>query len=269
MKIKKINLLDNINKLRLNSMFRKCNFKKDSYKYKKADSSLDTQIAIDKINSENLKLQAVNNSMQNKIDNARMKCRLSQIERAIDFNNSIADNEKKEIKNTIKKSKKFKRCSFWSGVISALTTCFGLYNQSETVYVETFAFQVIAILAACFFVNIVMNEGMNFKDKFFNSTKSDVVVLIFILIITAAYSTYSIYTNFDFWKRYFNGPGLLLFSVIFDGISILMSILYNIYGSLRYNDEYKNEINKVLETPGEEKENNKVIDIKKNSTKAV
>ena len=47
-----------------------------------------------------------------------------------------------------------------------------------------------------------------------------------------------------------------------------MSILYNIYGSLRYNDEYKNEINKVLETETsetqkEEKGNNKVVDIKK------
>lgn len=267
--MKKMNVIERINNSRLNNLSRKTNFKKDSYKFKKQDSNLDTQIAIDKINSENIKLQAVHNSMQNKIDNARMKCKLSQIDRAIDFNKSIAKSEKKEIKNTIKKGKRFKRFSSAACLISALTTCFGLYNQQSTVYIETFGFQVIAVLVIGFFVNVIMNELNNFRDKFFEKNSiADISFILFTIASVSSYTYYSIDTNFDFWSKYFSGAGLILFSLMFDAVSIIFSILGYINSSLRYNAKYKNEINKVFEnetpeTQKEEKEENKVIDLKK------
>ena len=267
--LKKLNIFEKINNSRLKNMSRRCNFKKDSYKYKKADSNLETQIAIDEINSENLKLKAVNNSMQNKIDNAKMKCQLSRIDRAIDYNNTVASNEKKEIKNTLKKGKKFKRYSLVACLVSALTTCVGLYNQQDTVYIETFGFQVIAVLVIGFFVNVIMNELNNFRDKFFEKgSKSDLAFMMFAVIAISSYTYYSINTNFDFWKKYFTGAGLTLFSFMFDAVSIIYSILGYINSSLRYNKKYRNEINKVLETetPEEQKEeskDDKIIELKK------
>lgn len=264
-----MSVIEKINNSRLKNMSRRCNFKKDSYKYKKADSNLDTQIKLDEINSENIKLNAINNSMESRIQNAKLKCQLSKIDRAIDYNNSIANSEKKEIKNTIKKSRRFKRYSLVACLISALTTCFGLYNQQDTVYIETFGFQVLAVMVIGFFVNVIMNELSNFRDKFFEKgSKGDIAFVMFAVVAVSAYTYYSIRTNFDFWSKYFSGAGLVLFSFIFDAVSIIYSILAYVNGTLRYNDNYKNEINKVLETETtetqkEEKEENKVIDLKK------
>lgn len=256
-KMKKMNVKEKLDNFRLSNIARKTNFKKDSYRYKKVDNNLDTQITIDKINSENMKLQAINGSMKNKIENAKMKCQLSKIDRAIDYNDTVAREEKKEIKNTLKKSKRFKRGSMLTCLISSITTCYGLYNQQDTIYVETFGFQVIALLTIGFFVNVILNELSYFKDKFYQKNlKGDKAFTVFMIAVISAYTTYSIYTNYFFWSKYFVGAGLMLISFIYDGISIVLSMLGYYYGTLRFNEKTKREINKALEieTQKEEKE---------------
>ena len=273
MRIKKFNLLDNINNLRLRRMGRKTDFKKDSYKFRKVDDNLSTQIEIDTINNENSKLKALFNNIKNKMENAKINIDLAKINRAIEFNKKIAENDTKEIKYTKKLAKKSKRHSLIASLISAFTTLIAVYNEYDTVYLETFALQTVAILEVCYLVNNQIINITKFYDKFFNRNNIvDKIIMSIKLMIIPVYTGYSIFTNFQFWEKYFDGIALVMFSLIFDMLSIENALEYNKYNALDYNEKYRKQINGEFE---EEENKNKisdksnVINLKKNSTKAV
>lgn len=266
-----MNIYDKLGNLKLNNMSRKINLKKDIYKYRKAEDNLNTQISIDKIDNENKKLQHLKSNIKNKIENAKTKLTLSKTNRVIEFYNALSENEKKEIRNILKVAKKLSVCSLISGVISSLTTCFGIYNQSNTIYIENFLFECIAIILISVFVNLLLNNIVNFYEKFYE--KGDNVlkgVLVTLLIIISGYTIYSIFTNYYFWKTHFKGAALILFSCIYDLISIVFAIMANIFRSLKFNKKYLDTINKVFENKENKNENqennldgNDIIDFKK------
>lgn len=265
----KKNIFEKINEFKLNNLGRGIDFKKKKYQYERANKNLDTQIEIDDIENESSKLKALKENAKRKIDNAKIDVKLSKLTRAIKFNEEIGNNDKIEIEETKKESNKFKKGSLAAGSISALTTIIGIYNQSDRIYVETFLFQAVALIFACILTSYLLNSITKFYNKFYEKKKLlDNILLIAMLIEIVGYTSYSIFTNFDFWNKYFKGIALLLFSAIYDLISVCMALLSYKYNSLDYNKNHKKEINMPFENNEEndEKIKNNVIDLKKTGT---
>lgn len=243
--IKKDNsLLNKLDIKEINNKKRKTEKAKELYKANKEKSNLNTQIEIDKISSESMKLDAMNNIASKKIKNARTENQLSQLDRAINFNKKINENQMLEIKRTIKRGKRFKRISVVASVISAGTTCLGIYGSMVSwMYFICCTFIVFAAIA----INMSINSTVEYVKKFFKG-KFDFGFVTFKALMVVGYTSYSIATNFDFWNRYLSsGISVLMFALIFDGIAIEKSIEGEKLINLEYNDEYKSEINEIME----------------------
>lgn len=240
---KKDSLLNKLDIKEINNKKRKTEKAKELYKANKEKNNLDAQIEIDKISSESSKLDAMNSIASKKIKNARTENQLAQLDRAINFNKKINENQMLEIKRTIKRGKRFKRISVIASVISAGTTCLGIYGSMISwMYFICCAFIVFAAIA----INMSINSTVEYVKKFLKG-KFDVGFVTFKALIVVGYTSYSIATNFDFWSRYLSGISVLMFALIFDGIAIEKSIEGEKLLNLSYNDDYKNEVNEIME----------------------
>lgn len=241
--LKKESLLNKMDVREINNRKRKIEKEKEIYKTRKEKNNLNAQIEIDKISSESSKLDAMNNIAPKKIKNARTENQLAQLDRAINFNKKINENQMLEIKRTVKRGKRFKRISVIASVISAGTTCLGIHGSMVTwMYFICCAFIIFAAIA----INMSINSTVEYVKKFFKG-KFDVGFVTFKALLVVGYTSYSIDTNFDFWSRYLSGISVVLFALIFDGIAIEKSIEGEKLLNLEYNSEYKDEVNKIME----------------------
>ena len=247
------NLLNKIDLFKIKNKKRKNALNKELYVSNKEKKSLDTQIQLDEIEFEGDKITALNSFTSKKAQNAKLNARLAKLDRAVEFQNTVNQNDLVEIKRTKKRAKMFKRGSLVTALISALTTCIGVGISASGVWL----FQCVAIITACVYVNKQINTLVSFKDKFFNNTKFDKFLLLKKLLIIGAYTIYSICTNFDFWKNYFSGAGLIMFAFIFDMLSLEFAFESEKYSNLEYNDDYIEKINKILDDEIYEIEDNK------------
>ena len=244
------NLLNKIDLFKIKSKKRKNALNKELYVSDKEKKSLDTQIELDEIQFEGDKIDALNSFTTKKAKNAKLNARLAKLDRAVEFQNTVNENDLVEIKKTKKRARVFKRGSLMTALISAITTCIGIGISASGVWI----FQCIAIVGACVFVNKQINTLVSFKDKFFNKSRFDWFLLTKKMLIIIAYTAFSVYTNFDFWKQYFQGAGLVMFSFIFDMLSLEFAFESEKYQNLEYNDEYLEKINKVLDDEIDESE---------------
>ena len=262
MKKKDETLLNRFDIFKIRNRNRKNELSKELYKSEKEHSQLNTQIELDKIGFESDKIDALNQFASKKVTNAKMNAKLAKLDRAIEFQNTLNQNDLVEIKNTKKRAKKFKRGSLITGIVSAITTCIGIGVTASGVWL----FQCVAIIVACVYVNREINTLVSFKDRFFNGTRFDKLLLAGKSLIICSYTSYSIATNFSFWKNYFNGIGLVMFSVIFDLLSLMFAFENNKYENLEYSESYLEKINSVfdeVETPVIEDQSNNDLKKKK------
>lgn len=218
-------------------------------------------------------MKALKDNAKNKIENSLLNAKLSKLNRAIKYNNALADNEEKEIDNTKKEGKVLRRYSLIASIISALTTCFSLLNDGEKIYLEIFIFNCLAILCACFIANKLVNIIVKYMRDFFDKkNKINIFTISMSLMIIIGYNIYSISTNLTFWSRYFTGAAVIMFSYIYDFSSIVFSLKSYDFLSLNFNDKKEEKINEPLKEEktneqSEEKTNDSnVVNINKDNT---
>lgn len=241
------NTNSNLNNMDIRVLSRKkrsTELNKEIYKIDKEQKKLDTQIDIDKINFESDKLDAVSKVVDKKVRNARTETKLTQIERAIQFNKSVNENDLNDIKKTKKKAKSFKRKSLVASIISAATTCAGLTFLCKEM--NMYYFLCITTIMACVYVNYNMSTMVEFKEKFFNKTIFDKSLIGTRLLIALSFEVYSVVTNYLFWQQYIGKTGAVMFSIIYDLISIEFALESSKYESLSYNNEFRDRINVVM-----------------------
>lgn len=222
----------------------------EMYKLSKEKNNLNTQIEIDKIKNEGEKLDAINSVASKRIKNVKTETQISKLNRLIEFNKSINDYQKKEVKNTLKKGKRFKKCSMIASVISAITTCLGIKNgmSSEMWLIASGLIIIIAVM-----INMLINSTANLIKKFVNG-KADLGIVFIKTVTILGYSIYSVLTNFKFWQQYMDRTSTVLFSIIYDLLAIIMSVESDKYLNLSFNDKYKEEIESVIKNDDAESE---------------
>lgn len=221
---------------------RSTELKQELYKSKKQKNALKKAIEIDKIMDEGDKLDQINRIAPKKIKNARTQNQLSRLQRAIDFNNEVNDNQKKEIARTLKRGSKFKFVSMIASIASSITTCLGIKGEmADWMWLICSCIIIFCAIA----VNLNINSTIDFIKKFFNGM-ADGCLFSFKLILIVSYTTYSIVTNFTFWSFYMSGISVVMFSVIFDIIAVEMSLEGEKMKNLEYNNKFKDEINGIM-----------------------
>lgn len=250
-KEKKDNLLSFLDKKKIINKKRKNQFKSNSYYVDKEKEELDTKIFVDKVENECERLDAENFILDKKIDNAKEKNKLANYQTAIDLNEKIAENKKMSIKRILKQGKKKAKKSVFSCLVSAITTCIALCLTNTIVPVKIFL--CIATCAAAVLVNSQISGLPCYVENFFEKDKKNYSITYSNIILILAYTAYSIKTNIMFWKNFFEGIELIIFSGIFDLISIILAYESYMYLNLAFNQKTKNNINKVFD---EEKNNN-------------
>lgn len=222
----------------------------EMYKLSKEKNNLNTQIEIDKIKNEGEKLDAINSVASKRIQNVKTETKIAKLNRLIGFNKSINEHQEKEIKNTLKKGKRFKRCSMIASVISAVTTCLGIKNLMipEMWLIASSLIIIIAIM-----INMLINSTANLIKKFVNG-KADIAMVLTKVSVIFGYTIYSVLTNFKFWNQYMDRTSTFLFSIIYDALAIIMSVESDKYLNLAFNDKYKDEIENVIKNDDVESE---------------
>ena len=251
-------ILNSFDKKQIQNEKRKNKKSLEMYKLSKEKNNLNTQIEIDKIKNEGEKLDAINSVASKRIQNVKTETQISKLNRLIGFNKSINEHQEKEIKNTLKKGKRFKRCSMIASVISAITTCLGIKN-SMSPEMWLIASGLIIIIAVM--INMLINSTANLIKKFVNG-KADIAMVIVKVSAIFGYTIYSVLTNFKFWNQYMDITSTFLFSIIYDALAIIMSVESDKYLNLAFNDKYKEEIENVVKNDDAESE-----DIEKKSKK--
>lgn len=224
------------------------------YVVDKESKQLDNNIYIDDLKNEGERLDAECAVTEQRIRNAKNTAKLGKLDRAIDFNNAITENQKQDIKNIKKRAKKFSKGSTATGIVSALTTCVSVgittyaTKSNLVIWLVSTLFSCVAILFAAVWANQQVKSLISFKDKFFDSKKKQSTgILIGKCVIIVAYTLYSVWTNFSFWGLFFDGFGSTLFSIFFDITSIILAFESEKYQTLEFNERYVNEINSVFE----------------------
>ena len=260
-KLKKENekeILNSFDKKQIQNEKRKNKKSFEMYKLSKEKNNLNTQIEIDKIKNEGEKLDAINSVASKRIQNVKTETKIAKLNRLIGFNKSINEHQEKEIKNTLKKGKRFKRCSMIASVISAVTTCLGIKNSMSP---EMWLIASCLIIIIAVMINMLINSTANLIKKFING-KTDIVMVIVKILVILGYTVYSVLTNFRFWHQYMDNTSTFLFSIIYDALAIIMSVESDKYLNLAFNDKYKEEIESVIKNDNAESE-----DVEKKSKK--
>ena len=225
------------------------------YDVTKESKKIDNKIYLDNLQDEGERLDAECAITEQRIRNAKNNARLGRLDRAIDFNEAITENQKQDIKSIKERACKFSKGSTATGVVSAITTCISIgittyKNQSNfVIWLITTIFSCVAIIFASIWANAEVKSLISFKDKFYSRNKKESMFIMGgKMFIILAYTIYSIWTNFAFWDLFFDEFGSTLFSIFFDITSIILAFEADKYFSLEFNDRYVNEINLAFES---------------------
>lgn len=228
--------------------------KQNLYSVSKESNEIDTEIYLDNLENESKKLDAETSVIKLRIKNAKNNNLLGRVNRALDMNGMINENKKKDITKVKKRGKKFNRSSTTLGVISALTTVIGLgienYNNISNLIIFALVqlFITIAIIFAALKINEQIKSIVDFSDKFYQKKSlRKTTLLIGKAVAISVYTAFSIKTNISFWGQFFDTAGTWLFSILFDGLSIITAVESDTCLNLDFNKKYKDEINEVFD----------------------
>lgn len=228
--------------------------KQNLYSVSKESNEIDTEIYLDNLENESKKLDAETSVIKLRIKNAKNNNLLGRVNRALDMNGMINENKKKDIDKVKKRGKKFNRSSTALSIISALTTVVGLgienYNKISNLIIFTLVqlFITIAIIYASLKINDQVKTLTDFSDKFYQKKNRKKTVILFgKMFMISAYTAFSIKTNVTFWGQFFDTARTWLFSILFDGLSIITAVESDTCLNLDFNKKYKDEINEVFD----------------------
>ena len=225
------------------------------YAVDKESKKLDNKIYLDDLKNEGERLDAECSVTEQRIRNAKNTAKLGKLDRAIEFNETITSNQKRDISDIQDRAVKFSKSSSSLGIISGLTTCvsLGLWLWSKKLVMAIFVIETIFITIAVLFAAKKVNDQVKTLSSFcskFNQKKDKRknIILIGKIISILCYTSFSIWTNVTFWNQFFDPFGTYLFSFIFDFLSILLAVEADVYSDLEFNDKYVNEINLVFDS---------------------
>lgn len=228
--------------------------KQNLYSVSKESNEIDTEIYLDNLENESKKLDAETSVIKLRIKNAKNNNLLGRVNRALDMNGMINENKKKDITKVKKRGKKFNRSSTTLGIISALTTVIGLgiknYNKIPNLIIFALVqlFITIAIIFAALKINEQIKSIVDFSDKFYQKKNlRKTTLLIGKMITISVYTAFSIKTNITFWGQFFDTAETWLFSILFDGLSIITAVESDTCLNLDFNKKYRDEINEVFD----------------------
>lgn len=213
-------------------------------------NDVETQTAIRKIENEEKLLKAKSKQSETKLNNMNLKIKEANQNRMIKFNDQISKNKEKEIPNYTKKAKNYRILSMFASIISALTSCLGIYydrygadstEQPDNIMMSSF----VAMIIISVILNIVLSNLAVINKKFINrkQTLDKILQTLMYTVITFCMG-YSIFTNYVFWSSVNpNIVSALMYATIFDISSIVLCLMVYKYDCLEFKEEYLNEIN--------------------------
>lgn len=223
---------------------------KETQEAKNILNDITTETEIRKIENEEKLLEAKSKQSKTKLNNMHLKIKEANQNRMIKFNNQISKNKEREIPEYTKKAKYYRILSMCASIISALTSCLGLYydryganstEQPDNIMMSSF----VAMIIISVILNIVLSNLAVINKKFINrkQTLDKILQTLMYTVITFCMG-YSIFTNYVFWSSVNpNIVSALMYATIFDISSIVLCLMVYKYDCLEFKEEYLNEIN--------------------------
>lgn len=222
-----------------------------------------TNIEISKAEQDERKLETNNNMLKKQVNNISLKCKQAKQKRALnyfDIKNAALEEEMKKYKEVGKKQSKK---SFTCTILSAGTTCIGLFtffrpNKLLDIKALITAFTIGITIYIAYVANGYLQELSIYIQKIFDS-KSDNKMKVtfqksaigFHSFIICTYTIYSIITNYMFWKIAELGtvPTIIL-ACILDFMSVGLAMTATDFETLNVNKDYEKDIISSVESVG-------------------
>lgn len=222
-----------------------------------------TNIEISKAEQDERKLETNNNMLKKQVNNISLKCKQAKQKRALnyfDIKNAALEEEMKKYKEV---GKKQSQKSFTCTILSAVTTCIGLFTffkPNKLLDIKTLitVFTIAITIYIAYVANGYLQELSIYIQKIFdgkNDNKMKVAfqksAIGFHSFIICTYTIYSIITNYMFWKVAELGtvPTLIL-ACILDFMSIGLAMTASDFETLNVNNDYEKDIVSSVESVG-------------------
>lgn len=248
--------IDKINRIKQETEMLKATEEAKKQKYE-----TETNIQIHQTEQDKRKIEADTNILKFQVSNINLKCKQAKQKRALKFFDTKNEVLEKEMENYKKIGEKQSNGSLWCTILSALTTCMGLYtffNPDKLLSTKTFL--TIFTIGITVFVAYTANNYLQYLSiyiqKFYDSKSENEMkktfqksAVSFYTFIICTYTIYSIITNYMFWTVAELGtvPTLIL-ACILDFMSVGLALTAPDFQTLNVNSEYKKEITESVES---------------------
>lgn len=215
-------------------------------------NDVNTENELKKIENEKKLLNAKAEQSGVKLNNMNLKIREAQQNRLIKFNDQLSANKEREIPEYTKKAKHYRILSMVSSIISALTSCLGLYfdrygegatDKPDNIMVASF----VAMIVVSIVLNITISNLATLNKKFINrKQRLDKILQNLMYTVIIFCMSYSIFTNFIFWSSVNkNMVSAVMYASIFDISAVVLCLMVYKYDSLEFKQEYLDDVNNL------------------------
>ena len=241
---------------------------------KKQFIETNTNIKIHQIEQDRRKTQADTDFLNYQISNIKTQCIEAKQKRMLSYFNIKNDGLVRELEDLKNEGETLDLISLICAIISSFTTCIGLSawflpfsNRFDVVF---YIFSLLATITASVIMNKCLKALIKYVNQIWDLSTMDKLKKIrqsttasIYLYVIVSYTIYSIITNYELWSRCMsNIIGILIFSCLFDFISIATASSSSEFKFVSVSQAYENEIVSLEEDkPREEEQNSQNIHI--------
>lgn len=198
-------------------------------------SKKETELRKQRLELQKSEYKAEKEVLEYKLDNMSIQSNMANIQMYTDYVNAVNSNNKTKIVNYLKDGKVFSRWSMLCSVMSAATSCLGLYVTSSSTNIM-FLFACAVMILISIINNKIINRYVSMASEFYSGDILSKSIICGMCLVSGVVISYSIYTNYLFWDSVQKSiVATVLYSCVFDITSVVLGLMSNQYRNLNFN----------------------------------